>query len=596
MPWIAGYACYLVAYYLGGWPVLVESTRRLLKGTVSIDLLMILAALGAAALGDWLDGGLLLFLFSLSHALEAFILGGTRKAITSLMELTPEVAVVITEEGETQVPVASLQIGQIVVVSPSERIPADGVIEAGQTSIDQSPMTGESVPVDKHPGDPVFSGTLNQEGVIRVRVTRLASESTLARMVQLVEQAQSERASSQQFTDWFGARYTWLVLSFTALSFFWFRFMGDTVDDSLLRAMTILVVASPCAVVISIPAAILAAIAGAARRGILFKGGIHLEQAARLKAMAFDKTGTLTLGRPIVTSVAGADGATEEQVLTLAAGLEANSEHPLARAIREAADLRHLSVPAATNVSAIVGQGVRGQIDSHDILVRKVLPADRNGTTIAQWLEDHQAQGETLVVVIANQKIVGAIGVQDTLRPSAINAIKRLKRLGLAPLLMLTGDHTTVARKLAGQLELGYAAELLPEDKLTKLKELRQQAGSVGMIGDGMNDAPALALADVGITLGGAGTDVALETADIVLMSDDLGQLPDAIELARRTQAVVRQNLIFAFAVMIGLMIYSLRWPLPLPLAVLGHEGSTVIVILNGLRLFWRPRRETFSA
>ena len=592
-PWaVAALVAYLLSYISGGWHVLWDAGRQLLRGQINIDLLMIAAAIGAAILGHWADGAVLLFLFSLSHALEAVILGRTRRAISELMDLTPEVALRVTATGEEKVAVSELQVGDIVIVRPGERLPADGEITTGSTSIDESPVNGESIPADKSVGDGVFSGTLNQQGVIQVAVTRTAGQSTLARMVELVEQAQSERATSQQFTEWFGARYSWVVLALAGATLLITRFLsGEAWPDAFYRAMTVLVVASPCAVVISIPAAILSAISGAARGGVLFKGGIALERAATLKGMAFDKTGTLTIGRPRVVALLPAVGVTDDELLRIAAALETHSEHPLAKAIVAAAKERQLELSSADDVQAITGCGVTGVVQGTSYRAGKMSwfldQKFEVNDDVMPGIGAAMQRGETIIGVTSDHQWLGAIGVADTLRPSAAACLQELRAMGLRELYMLTGDAEPVARELGRRLQLDYRAALLPADKLAFLRQVQQRVGPVGMIGDGMNDAPALAAADLGFSLGGAGTDVALETADVVILADDLRRLPYAIQLARTTQRLIRQNLAFAFGVMGTLLVVTFFIQLPLPLAVLGHEGSTVLVILNGLRLFY---------
>lgn len=586
---------YLLSYFAGGWHAASHAVKDLGRGKVNIDLLMIAAACGSASLGHWADGAALLFLFSLSHALESLILGRTRRAISDLMQLTPESAVRIRGDLQEIVPVEELQPGDVVLVHPGERIPADGVLRDGTTSIDESPVNGESIPIDKSPGDSVFSGTLNQQGVVQIEVLRGAGQSTLARMVQLVEEAQSQRADSQQFTDWFGERYSIVVLGLAAVTFFGSQFVkSETLSDSFYRAMTVLVVASPCAVVISIPAAILAAITGAARGGVLVKGGAALEQVARLKGMAFDKTGTLTVGRPRVVTILPALNQTADEVIRLAAALEANSEHPLARAIVAAAGEREHAVTPARDVQAVTGCGVMGTLDGRPMKAGKLTWFADLGMSAREeqipGLETALSRGETLVGVTSDGTWVGVVGIADTLRPTAKACLSELRSLGLHELVMLTGDAEPVARELGRQLDLSYQAALMPDQKLKSIGQLRERIGAVGMIGDGMNDAPSLAAADVGFSLGGAGTDVALETADVVILADDLRRLPLTIRLARSTQHIIRQNLVIAFGTMLTLLVATLLVRVPLPLAVLGHEGSTVLVILNGLRLLRKTK------
>ncbi|MDB5342906.1 MAG: heavy metal translocating P-type ATPase [Schlesneria sp.] len=599
-PWYVLLA-YAISFIAGGGRTLWEALSDLIHGEVNIDLLMILAAVGAAMLGDWPEGAVLLFLFSLSHALEHIIMGRTRGAITALMKLTPDEATVIRQGQQQTIPVGQLVVGDRIVVRPSERIPADGVVLEGHTVVDQSPMTGESIPVERQVGDPVLAGTMNQHGAIEVEVSRIASETTLARMINMVESAQSERAVSQQFTEWFGQKYTWIVLVGTAAVYLIGAYvLGDSVRNSFHRAMTALVAASPCAVVISIPSAILSAIASAARGGVLFKGGSHLEQTALLEAMAFDKTGTLTIGQPQLNGIYTAAGVSETELLTIAAGLESLSEHPLARAVTEAARVRGIAIPDADDVEAVIGHGVFGLINGQRRWVGKLSWFVDTGTPcdpgLSQQAVGLQVIGNTLIGVADEHRVLGILAVSDTLRPTAALAIQELRAMGMKSLTMLSGDHQSVVTHIASQLGMEGEGQLLPDEKLQRLAIIKKEIGPVGMIGDGINDAPSLAGASVGFSLGGAGTDVALETADIVLMADDLRRLPYAIALARKSQQIVRQNLILAFGMMGTLLVLTFVMVLPLPVAVLGHEGSTVIVILNGLRMLAFPKPRSLPA
>lgn len=599
-PWYVLLA-YAISFIAGGGRTLWEALSDLIHGEVNIDLLMILAALGAALLGDWPEGAVLLFLFSLSHALEHIIMGRTRGAITALMQLTPDEAMVIRQGQQQTIPVGQLVVGDRIVVRPSERIPADGVVLEGHTVVDQSPMTGESIPVERQVGDPVLAGTMNQHGAIEVEVSRIASETTLARMVDMVESAQSERAVSQQFTEWFGQKYTWIVLVGTAAVYLIGTYvLGDSVSNSFHRAMTALVAASPCAVVISIPSAILSAIASAARGGVLFKGGSHLEQTALLQAMAFDKTGTLTIGQPQLNGIYTAAGVSETELLTVAAGLESLSEHPLARAVTAAAGVRGIAIPDVEDVEAVIGHGVFGLVNGQRRWVGKLnwfedtgIPCDSG---LSQQATGLQSIGNTLIGVADEHRVLGILAVSDTLRPTAALAIQELRAMGIKSLRILSGDHQSVVAHIASQLGMEGEGQLLPGQKLQRLAIMKKEIGPVGMIGDGINDAPSLAGASVGFSLGGAGTDVALETADVVLMADDLRRLPYAIALARKSQQIVRQNLILAFGTMATLLLLTFVMVLPLPVAVLGHEGSTVIVILNGLRMLAFPKPRSLPA
>jgi Cd2+/Zn2+-exporting ATPase len=577
----------VVAYLAGGGFSGARAIGELAHGQLSIDLLMVTAAAGAASVGAWAEGGILLFLFSLSNTLEKFALHRTRRAIEALLDLRPQEATVRRNGRDERIPTAALVVGDVVIVRPGERIPADGVVAAGVSSVDQSPMTGESVPVDKRIGDPVFAGTLNQEGALEVKATRPPNDTTLQRIIRLVEVAQSEKAESQRFTDWFGRRYTIGVFSAALLAIVIPSLvLGESMATAFYRAMTILVVASPCAVVISIPAAILSAIARGARGGILFKGGAHLERAATIRSVAFDKTGTLTVGRPTLTAVCAAEGVDERTVLQLAASAESRSEHPLARAIVEEAGARGIPLLPCTKLEAVVGHGIIARSDSRTIVVGKRQLVERRGLTPPQEIEAGVAelarQGQTVMYVADESRVLGLVAAADTLRPTAVEALERLRQLGVRDLVMLTGDSSAVAAQIASQLDIKYHAELLPEDKMRVVEALGSQ---VAMVGDGINDAPSLAAASLGVSLGGSSTDVALETADLVLMGNDLRRLPEAIGLARAMNRIIRQNLVFAFSMMAVLLIATFVVSLRLPFAVVGHEGSTVLVILNGLRL-----------
>ncbi len=616
LPTSAIWAVYALAYLAGGLPTAWQAFHELRKGSVSINLLMITAALGAAAVHELLEGAFLLFLFSLSNTLEKFVLDRTRRAIGALMDLSPEEGTVRRAGLEQRVSVEELQVGDVLVVRPGERIAADGVIRKGQTSVDQSAMTGESIPVEKEIGDRVFAGTLNQQGAIEVQVTRPAHASTLARIVQLVEEAQSEKAQSQRFSDWFGARYTVGVFGAALVVFAVpVLFLSHSFDEAFYRAMTFLVGASPCAVVISIPAAILSAITGAARGGVLFKGGVHVERLATLRAIAFDKTGTLTEGRPHLVGLqpaahveqasrlctAGAKtGETPvpaaDELLQMAASAESLSEHPLARAVVEAAQARGLALTQASDLQAVVGRGLRAHVGSRSVWVGKEVLFTEQGCPIPRDLAQTAAKwagaGKTILFVgddcgtgVTPVAPHGLIAVADTLRAGAEDAVRELRSLGIEHLVMLTGDNQAVARSVADRLGIDFQADLLPEQKVREIRRLRQEFDQVAMVGDGINDAPSLAAANLGISLGGAGTDVALETADVVLMGDDLRRLPSAIALARQTRRIIRENLVFAFGMIGVLLAFTFFGSLRMPFAVIGHEGSTVLVILNGLRL-----------
>ncbi|BCX02793.1 MAG: hypothetical protein KatS3mg053_0731 [Candidatus Roseilinea sp.] len=620
---------YLIAYISGGVFGLQAGIESLRHFRIDVDLLMILAALGAVVVGSPFEGAMLLFLFSLSNVLQAYALGRTRSAIQALMKLRPDRAL-LKRDGETVLtPIEQLAVGDHILVRPGERVPLDGIVVEGESTLDQSSVTGESMPVSKGVGDLVFAGTVNQSGSLEVKVTKLARDSTIARLIQMVEQAQSQKAPTERFLDKFEQVYAVGVILFTLLLIIVPpAFFNAPFEESLYRAITVMVVASPCALIISTPASILSAIANGARRGILFKGGAYLERAGQLDIVAFDKTGTLTVGKPTVTDVTiipmvapdcddrSTDGRealcppsvpahirTEQEniLLTLAASVESKSEHPLALAIVDTAKHRGLNIPEATDFVNTTGKGVRARtafMGGMTIAIGNPRYFDGYQTVgmerAMQVVTRLQDEGKTSVLVAkinddTHANILGVIAIADVVRPSAAGVIKRLRELGIKRTVMLTGDNERVARAVARQTGVDEVyADLLPEDKVIQIRRLREGAGKpneVAMVGDGVNDAPALASASLGVAMGAAGTDVALETADVVLMSDDLRNISYAISLSRQARRVVIQNLAFAIAVIVVLVITALGFELPLPAGVVGHEGSTVIVVLNGLRL-----------
>ncbi|MEW5829023.1 MAG: heavy metal translocating P-type ATPase, partial [Chloroflexota bacterium] len=595
---------YTLAYAAGGWFGLLASIKALKEKTLNVDLLMIVAALGAAVVGQPAEGATLLFLFSLSNTLQAYAMDRSRKAIEKLLDLRPPVAVVRRGSRQVQVPIEKLTLGDVVIVRPGERFPIDGEVTSGESDVDQATITGESMPVHKITGDPVFAGTVNGNGSLEIRVTRLAKDTTLARIVQMVEEAQATKANTQRMLDDFEQVYAFIVLGAAALLIVVPYFLlGHDFQTTFYRAMTWLVVASPCALVISTPASFLSAIANGARHGVLFKGGAHLEKAATLKALAFDKTGTLTTGAPTLTAIKTFSDLTDDEVLALAAAVESRSEHPLATAIVKAAQARNLGLAAATGFRAIPGQGVEGHIGERTLWIGNERLFEERGVEIpAEILGQARAleeDGQTAMYIycasprlsgegpgVRSPRWLGMIAVADTLRADAIEMIQALKAAGIERVVMLTGDNPRVAARIAERAGVDeFHAGLLPQDKVTVLKSLQKKYGPVAMVGDGVNDAPSLATADIGIAMGGAGTDVAIETADVVLMSDDLRKIPFAIGLARRARRVVWQNLTFALGVIVVLVAGAFGADLALTLGVVGHEGSTVIVVLNGLRL-----------
>jgi Cd2+/Zn2+-exporting ATPase len=599
-PWWIPIAFFVLAYVAGGTFATITALRDLvLERTVSVDFLMITAAIGAAIVGHWEEGAILLGLFSTSNALEHHALGRTQRAVRALMELSPEVATVLRDGEERVVPIEELRLGEVVLVRPGERLPVDGCVLAGETAIDQSAITGESIPVDKRIGDTCFAGTINSHGAIQVRVDRLHQESTLARIVQFVEQAQAEKSDTQRFTDRFEGWYAVGVIAFSTLvGVIPPLILGQDWEPSIYRAITLLVVASPCALVISTPASTLSGLANAARNGILFKGSASLEDIGETRAIAFDKTGTLTYGRPALTDViALGNGWSEEWLLRLAASAERLSEHHMAVAIVHGAEERELALGEAVAFRAFPGMGIAAEVDGDGVLIGNDMLFAEFGVAVpsrvvaeADRLRD---AGKTAVFVGDRQAVRGLIAVADTVRPSAQAVIAALKAQGIARIVMLTGDNRRVADAIGAALGIDEVyADLLPEEKLRIIDDLKA-TGPVTMVGDGVNDAPALATASIGVAMGGAGTDVALETADVVLMADDLTKLPYAIDLSRRTRRTIRQNLGFSLAVIGTLVVATLTRGIPLPLGVVGHEGSTVIVVLNGLRLLRTREVET---
>jgi Cd2+/Zn2+-exporting ATPase len=591
---------YLIAYVAGGYYGVKGGLHSLRQKRIDVDLLMILAALGAAVVGEPFEGATLLFLFSLSNVLQDFAIDRTRNAIRALMQLRPSTARIRHDDQEIELPIEKVAIGELMILKPGDRVALDGVVVAGESSLDQSSLTGESMPVYKQVGAAVFAGSINQSGSLDVRVTKLAKDSTIARLIQLVEEARSEKAETQRFIDTAEQYYALAVIILTTL----FIIIPPTLlnvpfDEAFYKAMTILVAASPCAIVISTPATVLSAIGNGARRGVLFKGGIYVENAATIKVIAFDKTGTLTIGKPQVTNIQPLDGVTEAELLRLATAVEAKSEHPLAQATLRAAQERQLTIPEAHAFQSITGKGVQAEVNGRLIRVGKpsfvvgtLVPSDgdKSPTTNEEMPDDlvqaFQAEGKTSVGVAQDGRLIGVLAYADVLRPDAPQVIAELHKRGIERVVMLTGDHEQVARHIAEQAGVDEVmAELLPEDKVTAVKQIQQRYGPTMMIGDGVNDAPALATADIGMAMGAAGTDVALETADIVLMGDNLQNIPYVLGLSKQTRKTLVVNLTFAISAIVIMLLLIIFRDLPLPAAVLGHEGGTVLVSLNGLRL-----------
>jgi len=594
------YVAVALCYVIAGWYTAIDTFWVLRQFRFDIDVLMFAAAFGAASLGHYEEGGLLLVLFALGGAGEELAMDRARQAINALAKLAPDVATVRDSLGqERQVRVADLVLNDRVVVRPFDRVPADGSVVSGSSEIDQSPITGESVPVAKSAGDPVFAGTMNGEGLLIVGVTKLSSESTLAKIVRLVAEAQTTKSPTQVFTDKVEKMYVPLVLLGTAVLIvlppllgFHPRREGTLWAGWFYQAMAFLTAASPCALAIGTPAAVLSGIARAARLGVLVKGGVHLENLGRVRAVAFDKTGTLTRGRPDVTDVIPLGDEPADRIITLAAAVERGSTHPIAVAIVD--DARHRGCPTlpADDVQQIAAQGVNALVESKRVFVGRAAAANGGGGPLVAALGQLSSQGKTIVLVTVDEKPIGLIGLSDKAREAAPASLRRLKALGIERTIMLTGDRQSVADTVGREIGIDeYHGDLLPQDKLDRIRELESRFGPIAMIGDGVNDAPALAVATVGIAMGGAGTDVAIETADVALMADDLSKLPDAIGLSRFSRKIIKQNLVIALGVISVLAPSAALGIAPLGLAVLFHEGSTVVVVLNSMRLLvYKPR------
>ncbi len=573
----------------GGWFIAPRGFRAARSGVLDMNFLMTIAAIGAGAIGEWGEGASAMFLFSVAQMLEVYSMDRARNAIKALMDLSPPEATVKRNGEEISLPVAQVAVGETIVVRPGQRIPLDGAVLSGRSAVNQAPITGESMPVDKEPGAEVFAGSINEHGLLEVRVTKLVEDTTLARIIHAVEEAQAARAPSQSFVDRFSRIYTPAVVVAAVFVFVLPPLVGlGTWSTWFYRALTMLVIACPCALVISTPVSIVSGLAGAARGGVLIKGGIHLENAGAITTIAFDKTGTLTEGRPAVTDVLALDALGEASVLGIAAALEQGSEHPLARAILAAAQERGIPVLQATDYEAVVGRGMRARIDRRNYYVGNERLCHERGICTPrseEALRQFEREGKTAVLLSSDTTPIGVIAIADQIRPSALPAIRALRTNGLRRALMLTGDNQETARAVAERLTLDdYRAELLPNDKVKVVQELVASGQRVAFVGDGVNDAPALAAATVGIAMGAAGTDVALETADIALMADDLSHLPFAIRISRKTSAIIRQNIVFSLAIKAVFMMLALVGWATLWMAVAADMGASLAVIANGLR------------
>tara|TARA_R110001583_G_scaffold13031_1_gene56902 strand:- start:3023 stop:5005 length:1983 start_codon:yes stop_codon:yes gene_type:complete len=608
---------FIIAFALGGYFTVLEAFDTIRKRRLEIDSLMIVAAAGAASLGKWEEGALLLFLFSLGHALEKYAMNKARKSIAALSDLAPPTALVKRNGNTVEVGIEALKIGDVIVVKPNTKIAADGVIIAGTSAVNQAPITGESIPVEKIPVDNpnanynlndlpsenrAFAGTINGSSVLEVKVLKEAKDSTLSRLVELVKEAETQKSPTQQLTDKFERYFVPSVLILVVLLLFAFLIPGlnETFKESFYRAMAVLVAASPCALAISTPSAVLAGVARAAREGVLIKGGRPLEDLGSLTAVAFDKTGTLTEGKPKLTNAIPFGSISKEELLTTAIAVEALSDHPLASAIvKGGKDMLGVDkVQEAKNMEALMARGVKASYNNSTVYIgnRRLLKEITNKEIpleINNQMEALEDQGHTAMIVYGHDQYLGIISVMDVARKEAQSTLSALKKIGIRRMIMLTGDNQKVANAVAKTIGItDPMGNLLPEDKVAAIETLIQQEGKVAMVGDGVNDAPAMAKSTVGIAMGAAGSDVALETADIALMADKLNNLPFAIGLSRKSKRIIKQNLYVSLGI-VGLLIPStiMGWA-SIGIAVLIHEGSTLIVVVNALRLLAYKKKE----
>lgn len=592
---ILSVALYVISYTVGGWNKAKEGVTTLVKERdLDVNLLMIAAALGAASIGYWNEGAMLIFIFALSGALESYTMERSKKDISALIALKPATAVRIEKGAMNEVAIDQLGIGDLLLVRPGDLIPADGKVYRGESAVNQSSITGESLPVEKSAGSEVFAGTVNGEGPLYIEVTKDAENTLFAKIIKMVEEAETELPNSQRFIKRLESIYARVVVASTVALVILPPFLLDwSWSATFYKAMVFLVVASPCALVSSIMPAMLSAISKSARKGILFKGGVHLENMARTSVVAFDKTGTLTEGTPRVTDFIVGEGYNREKLLVITASIENMSRHPLAEAIVRTAEDECLVLRGVQESRTITGWGIEGQIDGQLWRIGKSnlldeLTSSTLNPELEYWRSLRQqlaAEGKTVSIILNGDTLAGMIALQDTVRPQAEAAVRKLQQLGIK-VAMLTGDREATAKVIAARTGVDLVfSDLLPEDKVKHIKELREQYGHVIMVGDGVNDAPALATATVGMGMGMKGSGAALEIADVVLMNDNIEEIASTISLARRSQRIVKQNMIFAVTVIATLMISNFVQGIALPFGVIGHEGSTILVILNGLRL-----------
>mgnify|MGYP001953332367 CR=1 FL=1 len=579
---------------IGGYPLFKVGLQNLLRFDFDMRTLMTVAIIGAAVIGEWAEGAVVVILFAISEALERFSMDRARRSIRSLMDIAPKEALVRRGAQEMTVQVEDIAVGDIMIVKPGQKIAMDGVVVRGRSAVNQAAITGEAVPVGKTAGDEVFAGTLNEEGLLEVRVTKLVEDTTIAKIIHLVQEAQGERAPAQAFVDRFARYYTPIIMVIAALV----AVIPPLIDGDwagwIYQGLSVLVVGCPCALVISTPISIVSAIGNAAKNGVLIKGGIYLEELGSLQAIAFDKTGTLTKGVPVVTDFqVFRPDKTEREILSLIAALEYRSQHPLASAILRKAEQEHIRYTdiAVHDFSAITGKGITGTVNgtvytigSPQLFREMSHPGVRE--ELERWMEEVRNQGKTVMILGTDEEILAVIAVADEVRESGRDVIEKLHQLGIRKTIMLTGDNKGTANAIAAQVGVSEVqAELLPQDKLALIKQLRSGFGKVAMVGDGINDAPALAASTVGIAMGGAGTDTALETADVALMGDDLRKLPFAIQLSRKALRIIKQNIAFSIGIKLAALLLVIPGWLTLWIAILSDMGATLLVALNGMRL-----------
>ena len=592
MPGWVWWSLYLACYAAGGWEPALAGIQALREKTLDVDILMIVAALVAATIGQVFDGALLIVIFATSGALEAFATRRTQDSVQALLTLAPERATRLTPAGiEEEVDTGDLAVGDLVLVRPGERIGADGEVLDGLSEVDQASITGEPMPVTKQVGDEVFAGTLNGAGALSMVVNRAARDTVVARIVALVQEASATKAKTQLFIEKVEQRYSMGVVTATLLLFAVPLLFGAGFEPTLLRAMTFMIVASPCAVVLATMPPLLAAIANAGRHGVLVKSAVALEELSKVTLVAFDKTGTLTLGTPRVAALEPVATLEPDEILRFAAAAERPSEHPVGRAIVAAAHGRAIEVPHATAFTSTPGRGVSASVDGHAVVVGApaLMPKATQGPA-ASTVERMEDSGHTVVVVVVNGAVAGVIALTDRVRDHSPATVAKLTALTGTHPVLLTGDNRHAAARLGTEVGISrIEAELLPADKVRHVRALRDEGHHVLLVGDGVNDAPAMASAHVGVAMGRKGSDLAMETSDIILVRDDLDALPKLIDLSRRAHRVVKANLIIAATVITTLIVWDILGTLPLPLGVAGHEGSTIIVALNGLRLLRNP-------